>query len=145
MTVGHGLPVARARIPATDDRGSATVWTAMAVTTLCLVFAAVLALGQAVVTRHRASTAADLASLAAASHALLGPAPACAKGVMVARAQGAEVVRCAVRGEVAEVTTRVAFGPYTPEARARAGPPEAMELPVALSGTRGIEGGSTRY
>lgn len=145
MTLGEALPGERARMSAAADRGSATVWTAMAVTTLCLVFAAVLALGQAVVTRHRASTAADLASLAAASHALLGPAPACAKGAMVARAQGAEVVRCAVRGEVAEVTTRVPFGPYAPEARARAGPPEAMELPVALSGARGVEGGSTRH
>lgn len=41
------------------DRGSATVWAAMATTALCAVFAVILAMGQAVVARHRAASAAD--------------------------------------------------------------------------------------
>lgn len=105
------------------DRGSATVWVAMATTTLCVVFAVVLAMGQAVVARHRAGAAADLAALAAADHALHGAAMACGKAAALARAQGAEVVRCAVAGEIADVTARARFGPYAPAVRSRAGPP----------------------
>lgn len=105
------------------DRGSATVWVATAVTVLCAVFAVVLAMGQAVVARHRAGSAADLAVLAAADNALRGTATACAKAAEVARAQGAAVVRCAVRGEIAEVTAQARFGPYAPTVRSRAGPP----------------------
>jgi secretion/DNA translocation related TadE-like protein len=95
----------------------------MATTVLCVVFAAVLAMGQAVVARHRAGAVADLAALAAANHALSGAAPACAKAAEVARAQGAVVVRCAVRGEIADVTAQTRFGPYAPAVRSRAGPP----------------------
>ncbi|MYV71139.1 hypothetical protein GT043_35460, partial [Streptomyces sp. SID2131] len=61
-----------------DDRGAATVWTAFAACVLCVVFGALLALGQAVVARHRAGGAADLAVLAAADRALWGQAEACA-------------------------------------------------------------------
>ncbi|MFF5450432.1 Rv3654c family TadE-like protein [Streptomyces sp. NPDC012950] len=107
-----------------EDRGAATVWTAFAACALCVVFGAVLALGQAVAARHRAGGAADLAVLAAADRALWGEAEACAAAFRVAGAQGAELVRCAVRGELAEVTARVARGPYRPEVRSRAGPPE---------------------
>lgn len=106
------------------DRGSATVWAAMATTALCAVFAVILAMGQAVVARHRAGSAADLAALAAAGHALRGPEAACARAAEVAGAQGAEVVRCAVAGEIADVTARAAFGPYAPAVRSRAGPPD---------------------
>lgn len=104
------------------DRGSATVWTAFAACALCLVFGAVLVLGQAVTARHRAGAAADLAALAAADRALWGEAEACAVADRVAEVQGAGLVRCQVRGEVAEVTARVAGGPYAPEVRSRAGP-----------------------
>lgn len=110
---------------AARDRGSATIWVAMAATVLCVVFAAVLAMGQAVVARHRAGSAADLAALAAADHALQGAGHACEKAATVARAQGAAVVRCAVQGEIADVTAQVRFGPYGPTVRSRAGPPEA--------------------
>ncbi|MGW4862892.1 Rv3654c family TadE-like protein [Streptomyces sp. NPDC004291] len=102
------------------------MWTAFAACALCVVFGAVLALGQAVAARHRAGGAADLAVLAAADRALWGEAEACAAASRVAGAQGAEVVRCAVRGELAEVTARVARGPYRPEVRSRAGPPELL-------------------
>ncbi|MDV5146636.1 pilus assembly protein TadG-related protein [Streptomyces sp. SBC-4] len=105
------------------DRGAATVWAAFAACALCVVFGAVLALGQAVAARHRAGGAADLAALAAADRALWGEAEACAAASRVAAAQGAELLRCAVRGELAEVTARVVRGPYRPEVSSRAGPP----------------------
>ncbi|MFH9723808.1 Rv3654c family TadE-like protein [Streptomyces sp. NPDC017254] len=104
------------------DRGAASVWTAFAACALCVVFGAVLALGQAMAARHRAGGAADLAALAAADRALWGEAEACAAASRVAAAQGAELLGCAVRGEVAEVTARVVRGPYRPEVRSRAGP-----------------------
>ncbi|MFE4370965.1 Rv3654c family TadE-like protein [Streptomyces sp. NPDC056835] len=116
------------------ERGSATVWVAVAATALCAVFALVLAMGQAVVVRHRAGAAADLAALAAADHVLLGSADACRRADEVAAAQGAEVVRCVVSGGIADVTARVAVGPYAPTVRARAGPPLPVPPPGALSG-----------
>ncbi|MDV7224260.1 Rv3654c family TadE-like protein, partial [Streptomyces prunicolor] len=51
-----------------SDRGSATVWSLGAMAVMCVVFGIVLALGQAVVARHRAAGGADLAALAAADH-----------------------------------------------------------------------------
>lgn len=113
-----------------SDRGAATVWVAVAACALCVVFGAVLALGQAVAARHRAGGAADLAVLAAADRALWGEAEACAVAARVAAAQRAELVRCALRGEIAEVTARVAAGPYRPEVRSRAGPPGSPALPA---------------
>ncbi|MFE9813550.1 Rv3654c family TadE-like protein [Streptomyces sp. NBC_00236] len=115
----------------TGDQGLATVWAAVTTATLCVVFAVVLALGQVVVVRHRAAGAADLAALAAADRALEGAAVACGSARDVAAAQGAEVVRCAVQGEIADVTARVRRGPYAPEVRSRAGPPTAA--PVSRS------------
>ncbi|MFI1971564.1 hypothetical protein BLA24_16790 [Streptomyces cinnamoneus] len=92
---------------------------------LCVVFTAVLAMGQAVAARHRAGGAADLAALAAADHALSGEPAACGLARKVAVAQGAVVVRCAVSGEIAEVAAEARAGPYAVRVRARAGPPEA--------------------
>ncbi|WP_434095824.1 Rv3654c family TadE-like protein [Streptomyces anulatus] len=105
------------------DRGMATVWVAVTAAGLCIVFAVVLALGQAVAARHRAGGAADLAALAAADRALEGVVVACETARRVALAQGAELVRCAVHGEISDVTARSGFGPYLPTVRARAGPP----------------------
>ncbi|WP_327655799.1 Rv3654c family TadE-like protein [Streptomyces sp. NBC_00483] len=105
------------------DRGSATVWVAMAMAAVGVVFGAVLAMGQAVEARHRAGSAADLAALAAADRWMDGRAKACALAVRVARAQGADVVRCAVRGEVSNVTAAAGHGAFRSEVRARAGPP----------------------
>lgn len=119
--VGKWLrPEKRARA---GDQGLATVWVAMTTATLCAVFAVVLALGQAVGARHKAAGAADLAALAAADSALRGASEACGAARRVAGAQGAEVVRCAIQGEIADVTARARFGPYAPQVRSRAGPP----------------------
>ncbi|MFG2148250.1 Rv3654c family TadE-like protein [Streptomyces sp. NPDC048696] len=108
--------------PRRNDQGFAAVWVAVAVSALCVVFAGVLALGQAVAARHRAGGAADLAALAAADRALWGTTDACGAAARVAGAQGGEVVRCAVTGEIADVTVRARFGPYGPAVRSRAGP-----------------------
>ncbi|GAA4993390.1 Rv3654c family TadE-like protein [Streptomyces siamensis] len=105
-----------------SDAGSATVWTVGAITALCVVFGAVLAMGQAVVVRHRAAGAADLAALAAADHWMDGGTGACALADRVARAQGARLVRCGVEGEVSDVTAASGRGPFAAEVRARAGP-----------------------
>jgi secretion/DNA translocation related TadE-like protein len=104
------------------DRGSATVVVAMTATAMCALFALVLALGQVVVARHRAGAAADLAALAAADQVVSGQSDACRRAVAVAAAQGADVVRCAVDGEIADVTAVVRLGPYAPAVRSRAGP-----------------------
>lgn len=122
------------------DRGLATVWAAVATVTLCTVFAVVLALGQVVVARHRAGGAADLAALAAADRALEGAAAACEAARQVAGAQGAEVVRCAVQGEIADVAARVRLGPYTPEVRSRAGPATTAPAATGPSGSPGTAG-----
>ncbi|MEV6480957.1 Rv3654c family TadE-like protein [Streptomyces sp. NPDC051576] len=114
-----------------SDRGSATVWTLAAMAVLGVVFGVVLALGQAVVARHRAAGGADLAALAAADHWAEGGAGACARAERVARAQGARLVRCAVVGETSDVTAAAGLGPFAAEVRARAGPagPVPPQLP----------------
>ncbi|TDU76863.1 Rv3654c family TadE-like protein [Streptomyces sp. KS 21] len=104
------------------DRGSATVWAALVATVLGAVFGGVLLLGQAVVARHRAAAAADLAALAAAATWAHGPEAACAAARRVAGAQSAAVTACTLQGEVAEVTARPATGPFDPTISARAGP-----------------------
>lgn len=115
------------------DRGAATVWTAFAACALCVVFGAVLALGQAVAARHRAGAAADLAALAAADRALWGEADACAAAGRVAVAQGAALPRCRVREDIADVTARVTLGAWSVEIRSRAGSP----APLGPSGPPG--------
>ncbi|AWT44619.1 flp pilus-assembly TadE/G-like family protein [Streptomyces actuosus] len=113
---------ARAAARWRPDRGSATVWSVGAITVLCVVFGVLLALGQAVVARHRAAGGADLAALAAADHWAEGGTAACARAEKVARAQGARLVRCAIVGETSEVTAASGRGPFAAEVRSRAGP-----------------------
>ncbi|MFG2311346.1 Rv3654c family TadE-like protein [Streptomyces sp. NPDC048566] len=96
---------------------------------LCVVFGVVLAMGHAAVVRHRAAGAADLAALAAADHWSEGGAAACARAGRVAGAQQARLVRCAVDGDVSEVTVASGAGPFGAEARARAGPAETAVVP----------------
>ncbi|MFJ8944225.1 Rv3654c family TadE-like protein [Streptomyces sp. NPDC102395] len=129
MRVGRGLGVGRyGHRRSGGDRGSATLWSLGAITVLCVAFGVVLALGQAVVVRHRAAGGADLAALAAADHWMDGAAAACARAERVTRAQGARLVRCAIVGEVSDVTAASGRGPFTAEVRARAGPPSAQTV-----------------
>ncbi|MFJ4686248.1 Rv3654c family TadE-like protein [Streptomyces sp. NPDC088789] len=108
---------------AEGDRGSATVVSLAVIAVLCVVFGAVLALGQAVVVRHRAAGGADLAALAAAGHWAEGATRACARAEDAAREQRARLVRCVIEGEVSDVTAVSGRGLFRAEVRARAGPP----------------------
>ena len=100
-----GRPWHRRRTP---DAGVATVWAAAAVAVLTTVLAACLHLGAALLARHRAESAADLAALAAAREAVRGEAPACRRAAEIAAAMGGEVARCRLVGWNALVEVRVA-------------------------------------
>lgn len=83
-------------------------------------------LGAAVIARHRAQAAADLAALAAAARLPAGETAACARATAVARRAGAAAARCEVQGLDVVVTVDVAVGWVGPagtaRAAARAGP-----------------------
>lgn len=80
-------------------------------------------LGSAVVARHRAQAAADLAALAAAARLSSGADTACAGAAVVARRMRVDDIGCVVDGLDVVVTARVAvaFGGVA-KAGARAGP-----------------------
>jgi secretion/DNA translocation related TadE-like protein len=88
-----------------------------------------LCLGSAVIARHRAQAAADLAALAAAGRLADGAAAACAHASAVAQAMRTAVTRCAVDQLDVVVTVdatvtldKMGMGPA--RASARAGPIE---------------------
>jgi secretion/DNA translocation related TadE-like protein len=85
--------------------------------------------GSAVIARHRAQAAADLAALAAAVHLADGGGAACSQASAVARAMGTAVSQCVVEDLDVVVTVdaavalgRMGVGPA--RATARAGPVE---------------------
>lgn len=85
-------------------------------------------LGAAVVARHRAQAAADLAALAAASRLPSGAEMACARATAVARRMRVDAVRCEVDGLDVVVTVDVAVAVAgTAHAAARAGPAGAAQ------------------
>lgn len=122
-----------------DERGSATVWVLALAGLLAVLGAAVVLVGAALVARHRATAAADLAALAGAGRAAVGDPHACATVARIAAANGGVVDGCAVRsGADVEVRLHVAVrlgsvGAFTAAARARAGP--------ALPGAERVAGG----
>ncbi|BBX20831.1 hypothetical protein MTER_02420 [Mycolicibacter terrae] len=82
-------------------------------------------LGAAVIARHRAQAAADLAALAGAAQIPAGPEMACAQAQRLAARMGADESDCAVDGLDVVITVAVAvpgwrIGPA--RATARAGP-----------------------
>lgn len=88
---------------------------------LCVTGAAAY-LGAAVVARHRAQAAADLAALAAAARLPSGAEAACARATAVARRMQADDTGCAVDGLDVVVTVRMAVFGGAASAAARAGP-----------------------
>lgn len=120
-------------VPRGGERGSATVWVLALAGLLAVLGVAVVLVGGAVVARHRASAAADLAALAAAGRAVLADPAACATADRIARANGADLEGCVVRPEtVVEVRVRVPvrlgpLGAFAAHARARAGPAPAAD------------------
>ncbi|WP_435807081.1 Rv3654c family TadE-like protein [Streptomyces rochei] len=109
-------------------------------------FGVVLALGQAVVARHRAAGGADLAALAAAEHWARGATAACARAERIAAAQETRLVRCALTGQVSDVRVASGRGPFTAEVRARAGPaperPPAGAVPEGAASARAVREGA---
>jgi secretion/DNA translocation related TadE-like protein len=83
-------------------------------------------LGSAVVARHRAQAAADLAALAGAERLPSGPAAACARAAAVAHEMRLNEVECGVDelDVVVTVEVAVAFAGVA-RAAARAGPVDA--------------------
>jgi secretion/DNA translocation related TadE-like protein len=80
-------------------------------------------LGAAVVARHRAQAAADLAALAAAARVPAGAAAACAQASALARAMRTSPAGCALDDLDVVVTVEVGVGRWgTARAAARAGP-----------------------
>ncbi|RSD19576.1 Rv3654c family TadE-like protein [Amycolatopsis eburnea] len=109
-----------------SDRGAATIWTALAVAALTGVTTLGIWLGAATIARHRAEAAADLAALAAASHAAEGPVQACERARWVTDRMGVKLLTCRWQRldaliEVESPTGGLAGLPG-PAARARAGP-----------------------
>jgi secretion/DNA translocation related TadE-like protein len=106
-----------------DDRGSATVVAAAMVAVLLCVTGAGAYVGSAVVARHCAQAAADLAALAAAARMPSGAAAACGRATAVAREMRVDDAECGVDGLDVIVTVQVAVGfAGVARAAARAGP-----------------------
>jgi secretion/DNA translocation related TadE-like protein len=108
------------------DRGSATVWVVIACLVTWAVATLALSIGGAVVARHRAESAADLAALAGARVLANGIGDPCAEATRVAAATRARVVGCESFADgslqvVAEVPLPrlLARWPDLPPARAR--------------------------
>jgi len=109
------------------DRGSGTVLVLAAVALAAALSVAGAAVGQAVVARHRAAAAADLAALAAVAGAPAGGDPSCERAVSSATRNGGRLISCAVEAD-GSVSVEVAVdvqGPLRPlpiaRGRARAG------------------------
>jgi secretion/DNA translocation related TadE-like protein len=86
--------------------------------------------GSAVIARHRAQAAADLAAIAAAMHLPAGTGAACSQASALASAMSAAVTRCVVEDldVVITVETRVSLGRVgggAARAIARAGPADS--------------------
>lgn len=111
-----------------DERGSATVWVLALSGVLAVVGLAVVLLAAAVVARHRAGSAADLAALAAAGRAVRGDPDPCVAAGEIAAANGASLDECVVEDRAVvrvRVSVPVELGPVGERratARARAGP-----------------------
>lgn len=110
-----------------DEHGAASLTAVAAVAVLIAVTGGLIQLGAAVVARHRAQSAADLAALAAAGQIASGADSACAQAALVARAMDTTVTDCVVDGleVVVNVDAAIAHGAWRvgpAQAAARGGP-----------------------
>jgi len=127
---------------APSDAGYATVVAAAAVGVLVLLLGLGLQVGAAVLARHRAETAADLAALAGAREAVRGADVACARAAEVAVGNGARLAGCSVEGWTVIVVTARSCGCMPSvsgdaSGRARAGP---LASGCAPSGVLAVSG-----
>jgi len=114
-----------------DERGSASLIAASMCAALVAVTVGGAHLGAAVIARHRAQAAADLAALGAAGSLAAGVADACGRATEVARAMGTVAVGCAVEDLDVVVTVEApldvsVFRMGPARAAARAGPADPM-------------------
>ncbi|MBB2992136.1 secretion/DNA translocation related TadE-like protein [Mycolicibacterium iranicum] len=121
--------VCRLSSRAREERGAASVIAAAMCAALVAVTVGGAQIGAAVIARHRAQAAADLAALAAAAAVPAGRQQACAQASAVARAMSVTAVDCVVDGLDAVVTVEARaavrlFGAGPARAVARAGPDE---------------------
>lgn len=114
------------------EDGSATLVAVAAVAVLLAVTVGAVYVGAAVIGRHRAQAAADLAAVAAATSLADGAPAACTRASAIAHAMEATVTRCDVEDldvvvtvDVPVVVGRLAVGPA--RAVARAGPAHASQ------------------
>jgi secretion/DNA translocation related TadE-like protein len=103
------------------------VMAAGVMTVLLVLTVAGAVVGSAVIARHRAQAAADLAALAAAGRVASGREAACASAGSLTAATGASVSSCTVAGLDVVVTVEVPirlgrWGVHAVHAQARAGP-----------------------
>jgi secretion/DNA translocation related TadE-like protein len=85
------------RACAEGDRGVATVWAAGAIAVLVSMVMFGLHLGEAMVARHRAESAADLAALAGAAALAGGEGYACTQARRVTGRMRVQLVSCRIR------------------------------------------------
>lgn len=108
------------------DSGSATVLAAVGLAAMLVLLTLGLQVAGAVIARHRAEAAADLAALAGAGQLLLGPEAGCAAAAAIANQNGATVADCSWQDMDVLITVQlpVHLGPVASSAvgRARAGP-----------------------
>ncbi|MGH4016132.1 MAG: Rv3654c family TadE-like protein [Pseudonocardiaceae bacterium] len=109
------------------ERGAATVWAAGVIAVLMSVAVFGLHLGGAILARHHAESAADLAALAGAASVVTGERQACAQARRVTDRMRVRLVSCLARG--GDLLVQVAARPGDPlgslgdaTGRARAGP-----------------------
>ncbi len=113
------------------DRGSGTIYALVLVAVVAATAVGAAAVGGAVIARHRAMSAADLAALAAADMLVRGGDPCAAAGHIAAR-QAVELISCSTTEMVVDVTVGVpvrgalGFG-LVAQMRARAGPGGGQE------------------
>jgi secretion/DNA translocation related TadE-like protein len=115
--------------PAGRDRGSGSIYVLIAASVLMALSVAGATVGDAVLARHRAESAADLVAIAGATAGLRG-GDACLAAAVDADRRGVELERCrsaddgsivvVVRLAPSSVLRRLPVGPAL--ARARAGP-----------------------
>ncbi len=113
--------------PERQDAGSATVWLVGLAALVGLSVTVGIVQGSAVLARHRAEAAADMAVLAGAIQASAGQPDPCGAAARIAGRNGVLLAQCAVYGEDVEVVvTRPlrlgTLGSWTASSRARAGP-----------------------
>lgn len=113
-----------------DDRGVATVWAAGIIAVLVSMAVFGLRLGGAVIARHQAESAADLAALAGAEQVFMGERYSCAQARGVTDRMGTRLVSCHLRGwdvlvDVSAQPDGWLSGFAAAAGRARAGPAAA--------------------